>query len=291
MPATALALVLTAALLHAGWNLLVKRATERLIFTWWSLVVGALLLAPLSAAGPLPPARVWPYVVASAVAEAAYFFILIHAYASAEFSLVYPLARGAAPALLAVWAALFLGERPSGAGLAGLGLLLAGLVVVAGGGQLVGLLSNRGRQAEGDAGRGVALALGVALCISLYSVVDGAAVRMAAPGPYLALVMAFTAGLATPLALRRYGRRAALAEWRANWPRIVAVGALTQLTYWLVLRAYAIARVGYTGAIREVSIVFAALIGWLWLGERFGAARTAGSLLIVAGILTIAVAG
>ena len=95
----------------------------------------------------------------------------------------------------------------------------------------------------------------------------------------------------TPLALRRYGRRAALAEWRANWPRIVAVGALTQLTYWLVLRAYAIARVGYTGAIREVSIVFAALIGWLWLGERFGAARTAGSLLIVAGILTIAVAG
>ena len=97
MPATALALVLTAALLHAAWNLLVKRATERLLFTWWSLVVGALLLTPLAVAGPLPPARAWPYVVASAVAEAAYFFILIHAYASAEFSLVYPLARGAAP--------------------------------------------------------------------------------------------------------------------------------------------------------------------------------------------------
>ena len=115
--------------------------------------------------------------------------------------------------------------------------------------------------------------------------------RFAAPAPYLTLVIALTAALATPVVLARYGGRAILAEWRLNWPRIVAVGLLTLLAYLLVLRAYAIARVGYTGAIRETSIVFAALAGWRWLGEDFGAIRTAGATLIVAGILVIAIAG
>src|SRR5205823_1748666 len=129
---TALGLVLLAAALHAGWNLLVKRAADKQVFTWCALVVGTVCFAPFLLAGPALPPRAWPYVVASAVAEAAYFAALTRAYTNADFSLVYPLARGAAPALLAVWAALFLGERPGRAGLAGLALLLLGLVIVGG---------------------------------------------------------------------------------------------------------------------------------------------------------------
>ena len=81
------------------------------------------------------------------------------------------------------------------------------------------------------------------------------------------------------------------AEWRANWRRIITVGLFSLTTYMLVLIAFSRARVSYAGAVREVSIVFAALAGWWLLGERFGPLRTAGSLLIFAGILTIAVAG
>ncbi|HEX5506308.1 MAG TPA: EamA family transporter [Thermomicrobiales bacterium] len=287
MPPIALALVLTAAALHATWNLLVKRAAQKQVFTWWALIVGTLCFAPFLVAGPALPVHAWPYIAASAVAEAAYYYLLTRAYTQADFSLVYPLARGAAPALLAIWAALFLGERPSGAGLAGLALLVGGLLVVgsgAGGGTGKGLLAAL-------RGPGIVSALGVALCISIYSTIDGAAVRFVPPAPYLVLVMGLTTALVTPLVLTRYGGRAAAAEWRANWPRIVAVGVLTLLTYLLVLRAYSIAPVNYAAAIRETSIVFAALIGWRWLGEGFGARRTAGAALIVAGIVTIAVLG
>jgi drug/metabolite transporter (DMT)-like permease len=122
---------------------------------------------------------------------------LIHAYDRGDFSLVYPIARGAAPALLAVWGALFLGESPRPIGLGGLGILLIGLLVVGGGSAWV-----QRRTTSLRAG-GVAAAVGVAVCISTYSAVDGAAVRLMAPGPDSELVFALTAGLVTPAVLAR----------------------------------------------------------------------------------------
>jgi drug/metabolite transporter (DMT)-like permease len=293
----ALALLIAAAVLHTGWNLLVKRARERQIFTWWSLVVGSLCFAPLLLFSPALPAAVWPYVAASAAVEAVYYVALLRAYRLGDFSLVYPLARGAAPAFLALWAALFLGERPGAGGVAGLILLLCGLLLVGGAAGMLAPLRVLvgGRAAERRAvrvgGGAVAAALSVALCISIYSAIDGAAVRLASPITYTVAVIALSAALISPAVLWRYGRPAIAAEWRANWPRIVAVGVLTLLTYLLVMQAYALGRVGYAGAIREVSVVFAALVGWRWLGEGFGALRTAGAALIFVGILVIAVAG
>ncbi len=296
MPLTALLLLIAAAALHASWNLLVKRAGEKQIFTWWALVVGSICFAPLLLFSPVLPAAVWPYVVASAVVEAIYYVALLRAYGIGDFSLVYPLARGAAPAFLALWAALFLGERPQAGGMAGLALLLLGLLLVGGAARrflsLPGLVG--GQPVPRGAGVGAAAigaALSVALCISIYSAIDGAAVRVASPITYTVAVIALSAVLISPAVLLRYGRRAAAAEWRANWPRIVAVGVLTLLTYLLVMQAYALGRVSYAGAIREISVVFAALIGWRWLGEGFGAARTVGAALIFLGILIIAVAG
>lgn len=285
MPATALGLLFVAAALHTAWNLLVKRANEKRVFTWWALVVGAVCFLPMLALNPLPTAQIWPYIISSALVEAVYFIALAFAYERGDFSLVYPLARGAAPAFLAVWAALFLGERPQPAGIAGLGLLVLGLILVGGG-------VWWSRRATVTTSTSAALAaLGVACCISIYSVIDGAAVRLTNPISYTVLVLGLTAVFAAPGMLVRYGSHAIIAELSINWGRIALVGILTLVAYILVLQAYTIARVSYAGAIREISVVLAALVGWRWLGEQFGILRTIGAVLIFAGIFVISLAG
>jgi drug/metabolite transporter (DMT)-like permease len=285
MSLTALLLVILAAALHTAWNFMVKLVEEKHVFTWWALVVGMLLYFPLLAQGQPIPAHIWPYAIASAVVETAYFMVLIHAYDRGDFSQVYPIARGAAPALLAIWATLFLGESQGLTGLFGLAVLLSGLMIVGGG----SWWTRRG-SAPVSVG-GVGAAFGVALCISIYSVIDGAAVRLMAPAPYTELVFALTAVCITPAVFARYGFRTVAAVWRAHWKGICGVGCLLLLTYMLVLQAYALARVSYVGALREVSVVFAALAGWRWLKEGFGAVRTIGAILIFLGMLVIALAG
>jgi drug/metabolite transporter (DMT)-like permease len=281
----ALLLISVAAALHTGWNFAVKQVADKHVFTWLALVFGTLVYLPLLLQGWPIAAGIWPYAIVSALMEAAYFIALIHAYDRGDFSLVYPIARGAAPAFLATWGALFLGESPHPIGIAGLVVLLIGLLVVGGGSWWA-----QRHTASLRAG-GIRAAVGVALCISIYSAIDGLAMRLMAPAPYAELVFGLTAGLVTPPVLARYGYKAAVDVWRMHWKDIIGVGILMLLTYMLVLQAYALARVSYVGALREVSIVFAALAGWLWLKEGFGAVRTIGAILIVGGMLVIALAG
>jgi drug/metabolite transporter (DMT)-like permease len=285
MPLSALGLLLLAAVLHALWNLLVKRAGEKQIFTWWALVVGVVCFSPLVIFGTALPGRAWPYLLGSAVMEAVYFIALTLAYKLGDFSLVYPLARGMAPALLAVWAALFLGERPTPLGLVGLGILLVGLLVVGSGAWWAQ------RKVAAVSRLALAATLLVAFSISIYTVIDGAAVRFTDPSPYTVVVLGLSAVFTAPAVFARYGQKAMWAEWRANWPRILVVGVLMMVTFVLVLHAYTLAQVNYAGAIREVSVVFGALAGWLWLNEGFGVQRAFGSVLIFAGILVIALGG
>jgi drug/metabolite transporter (DMT)-like permease len=283
MPPRALALLLTAAALHTGWNLLIKRSRHKQIFAWWALTVGVVCFAPLLLwSAPLPGA-VWPYLIASAVVEALYFIALTLAYQQADFSLVYPLARGTAPALLAVWAILFLGERPTPAGLAGLALLILGLLVVA---RPTGWV-QRGAWHK----NGTLTALAAAVCISVYGAIDGAAMRLAEPAPYLIVLLGLTAAFTAPAVIAYYGRSALIAEWQSQWRRIVFAGVVSLVTYGLVLQAYVLAPVSYAGAVREIGVVFAALVGWRWLGEAFGGIRTVGAVLIFLGILLIALKG
>jgi drug/metabolite transporter (DMT)-like permease len=138
---------------------------------------------------------------------------------------------------------------------------------------------------------GIGAALGVALCISLYSVIDGAAVQLMPAGAYTALVFGLTAAMVTPAVLARYGCRFTVAVWQAHWRKTCAVGIMMLLAYILVLQAYAIARVSYVGALREIRVVLAALAGWLWLKEGFGVMRTVGAGLIFLGMLLIALVG
>lgn len=286
MPADALALLVVAAALHAGWNLVVKRSGGDQVFTWLAVVVGSLCFTPFIYFGEGLTARVLPYILASAGFEMAYFLALTRAYRLGDFSLVYPIARGSAPAFLALWATTLLGEELSVGGVIGLTVLVAGLIVVGS-----GLWLTRGVGAIDP--RAVVAALLVALCISAYTAVDGAAVQFTAPGPYTAAVMLLTSAATTPfiLALTRRTGASIGAVWRAKWPTICLVGILTMTTYLLVLLAYTRAQVAYAGAVREISVVFAAIVGWRFLGEPFGAYRTAGSALIFAGTLIIAVAG
>lgn len=285
MPFSALGLLITAAILHAAWNLFVKRAREKQVFTWCALAAGSICFAPLLAQVFAFPASIWPYAVSSGLMEALYYLALISAYGIGDFSLVYPLARGSAPALLTVWAMLFLGERPRPFGLLGIGLLVVGLIVIGG----TSWWKLRRVAAPGNGA--LLLALGAALCISIYSAIDGAAVQHVAPLPYTVLVIGLASLFVAPVVFLRYGGSAVLTEVRTNGLRIVVVGLLMLFTYMLVLLAYTLARVSYGGAVREVSVVFAAVLGWRLLGEDFGKIRLLGALLIFGGILTIAVGG
>jgi drug/metabolite transporter (DMT)-like permease len=286
----AFALLFVAAVLHATWNLLLRQASDRLAFTWWALVLVFPLAVAVFLAGPALHG-VWPFALASAALEAGYFATLAVAYGRGDFSLVYPIARGTAPLLLTAGAIVFLHERPGPLGLSGLGVLAAGLAVVGWGGRA------RPARPAGPAGRGAAKsagvgwALAVALFIALYSLVDGAAVKRFPSAPYTILVFALTAVLAAGPLFYLRGARAVLAEGRRSWRRIPLVAAFSLVSYMLVLRAYSIAPVAYAGAVREVSVVLAALAGWRLLGEGFGLSRLLGALLVFAGILLIAIAG
>jgi drug/metabolite transporter (DMT)-like permease len=282
--AFALSLVLVAAVFHAAWNLVIKQASDRLVVVWWALGAGSLLFLPVFLHSPVPRA-IWPFLVSSAAAECGYYALLAYAYARADLSQVYPVARGGAPALLTIWAALLLLEYPSPAGWAGLALVLVGLVAVASAGARCWW---RGAWLRGP---GVAAALGMAFFTSVYSLIDGVAVRRTGPASYTVAVMALSALFLTPLVLFGRGARAAAATLRKEWHRVLVAGALTLLVYGLVLQAYTMARLAYAAAIREVSVVIAALVGWLWLGEQFGARRLAGAVAVFAGIVILAVLG
>ena len=285
MPWRALAFALIAALVHAAWNFILKKVEDRQLVSWWAILLGAAVALPFLLPNAEIPPAIWPYILSSALAETIYYLALMRAYANADFSLTYPIARGVAPALIVVWAIIFIGERPRLAGMIGIAIIILGLIVIG-----AGQLAFKHREAPIQF-RNIFLALFIALLISVYSVIDAVAVRAVSPFPYLMLVLGIGGLFIMPVMLKRYGLRAALRSGQKNFRQIFAVAALMPLAYVLVLQAYAIAPVSYIGAVREISIVLAAFAGWRWLGEAFGKVRTLGAILIFIGILVIALAG
>ena len=294
MSLTALALVLGAGALHAGWNLILKRSSERLLVSAWALLAGALAFTPLVVRAWPPPAGVWPLATASCAVYLVYYTGLSRAYGRGDFSLIYPVARGASPAMLTLWAVLFLVERPSPMGLLGIGTILCGLVVLGGAPlwsrrRAGGTVLKPGSDLLREHGRGAGMALLVALCISVYTALDGAGVRLWEPIPYVVLVFGLSGiGLLGLLALRERSR--VFRVWRTQPMAVAAIAVMMLGAYAMVLRSFQIAPVSYAGAGREVGIVFAALAGWLLLGERFGRIRTVGAVLVFAGIGLLTVA-
>lgn len=284
MPLTALALLAGSAVLHTSWNLLLKQSGEKYIASWWTAVIGGVLFAPFLFVTGLPSAGVWGILLASALVEGLYYAALSFAYQKSDFSLVYPVARGSAPAFLWGWSVFILHEPLSPTGMVGIGLIVTGLLLI--GWNSLGSVSRLK-----DNLRGLLAALMVALLISTYTALDGIAVKQTDPVAYALALFTLIPLLISPLTLWRYGWPRLKAEGLQHWQRLAGIAVLGVLAYGLVLVAYSLAPVGYAGSIREISVVFGALAGWKLLGEPLGSWRVAGSVLMFGGILLIALAG
>ncbi len=284
MPILALVLLLSSAVLHALWNLLLKQSEHKYIAMAWQIILsGVLAVVALFFTG-LPPRSMWLFALLSGILESIYFVLLTFAYTDHDFSLVYPIARGAAPALVVVWAALFLSEIPSVGGFVGIALIVCGLAII-------GATSLFQNGAEKPQFRGILSALSVAVVISIYTIVDGFAVKH---GPALAYGLSFFVLMpimTTPFIVHHYGWSELLSGLRAQPARLVLVGLLGLVAYLAALFAYSIAPVNYSEAIREVSVVLGAFAGWYFLGEQMGKIRIIGAVAIFAGIVMIALLG
>ena len=284
MSLPALALLFVSACLHTTWNLLLKQAGEKYIATWWATLLGSAVFLPFLLITGLPVREVWLILLISGVVEAAYYVVLSTAYRDADFSLVYPLARGAAPALIAIWSFAFLQEKLTPGGGLGLGLIILGLLIVGG--------SNLfQRRRERPHLRGVILALTLAVLISIYSTIDGFAVKHTPAFSYAVMIFFLAPMFTSPFIFQHYGWQTLKSELGSHWVRIVSIGLLIVTAYLLALAAFSIAPVSYVGAVREVSVVLGALAGWRFLGEKLGGWRLAGSLVIFCGIIVIAFLG
>jgi drug/metabolite transporter (DMT)-like permease len=282
----ALALVLSAAMIHATWNLLTKSSTDKLLFIWWTGIVGSVLLLPFVAL--LSPALVWDAgvlgrVALGAVLRATYFVALGAAYSRGDLSLVYPLARGIAPVIVPAAAVVLLGERVTATATAGIALVTAGVYVMN-----VPRLTRAGLVAPLTALRTPAAGFAAltGLLTASYSVVDKWTIDSGVPAAWYAyLTIPVAALLLTPWAWSHPRRPA---EWRAHHGAIIAVSVLMTASYLLVLFALGTSPVSHVAPAREVAIVFGAVLGALVLREPHGRQRVVGAILIVLGVALLA---
>ena len=276
LPLEVVALVLLAAVLHASWNVLVKIGGDRLLVQTIIIGTGSLACALLLPFVALPARACWPFVAASVAIHNLYFFFLLRAYAHGDLSQVYPIARGTSPLVVAVLAVPLAGERLAPHDLVGVLLVTLGIASLA-----------SGRRALGET-RAIVYALATGLLIAAFTLVDGIGIRRA--GAPLPFILWMQAGEIVPLglfvALRRRSRTAAFLA--VNGMRGVLGGVLGGImavtAYGIVLWAYSRATFAPVAALRETSVVMAALFGALSLGEPFGRRRVIASVVVVVGV-------
>lgn len=284
MPLAAIALVVTAALAHSLWNLWLKSSRWSLVHWFWAVIVGVTIYSPMLVVYPVaavPPAA-WGMLAVSGLFQAAYCVALTAAYEAGELSLVYPIVRGTAPIMVAVLGVLVLGETVPALGVAGIGLVVAGLFATH-------LGEPRAWKAVARS-RASGLAVLAGLTIVGYSVIDKRAVGLVPPPLYICLVhIVCAAALAVFLLVR--GRGLGLAPGLRDRLSVVGVGAVSFSAYLLVLFAMRLAPVSYVVAAREIGVVFAAILSVTVLGERLAPARVAGALAVFLGLAALALSG
>ncbi|HLY86387.1 MAG TPA: EamA family transporter [Gaiellaceae bacterium] len=270
MPADALALTLAAAVLHAGWNVFLRGSDD--VEARFAIVLGAslVLFAPVAAATWSVSWAVAPYVAVSAVFEGLYFGLLVAAYRRRELSVVYPVARGSAPLLVLVGTAVVLGRHVSVAAAVGVCLVAVGVLVV------------RGFTRSNE---GVLVALAIGCMIAGYTLVDKEGLHHAAALPYLELVLTPVGLVAVPIVVVRRGARALRAELTVP---TVAASVAAFGAYALVLAALRLAPAPEVAAVRESSIVIAALLAAVFLRERVSLERLGGAVIVAGGVALIA---
>ena len=287
-----IALLLAAALMHATWNALLKSYTgDRLATFGVIMLTGSIISLPLAAFLPFPPQKAWLWMLASVVIHNFYYFFLLKAYATGDLSHTYPIARGLGPLLVAIFSGRLLGEYLRlqdgvGVALVSLGILtLAAPQRLANGEPLTHALRGRHRLATT-----YAALTGVTIASYLFS--DGLGVRASGPtfehklsyivwlniceGPWL---------IVAALYLRPFAVAAYLRKGPRGWWRGAVGGAIATVGYAIAIWALAAGPIAHVAAVRESSVLFAAVMGALLLGEPFGTRRIAAAGIIVAGLL------
>lgn len=268
-------LVLTGALLHAGWNVLVKSSADKAMDTALIHVLCSILALPVLFVVGLPPAHVWPYILASLIIHVGYYMALAGALKHGELGLAYPLMRGTAPLLVALGSYFLLDEAIAAWGWLGIMLISSGVLML---GVSAGLLHHR---------KAVLFALSNAVLIALYTVVDAQGARESGQvAQYIALLFALDGWpFALLVFLRRKGQ-----VWtyvRARWP-LATVGAAASVgSYAIALWAMAVAPMALVASLRETSVLFAVALGAWLLKEPWTRWRILGAVSIVAGVIVL----
>jgi len=281
--------VLAGALLHAGWNALVKSAGDKTVDTALVHLLGALVALPFALWAGLPRPEAWPFIATSLVIHVGYYIALAGAYHHGELGLTYPIMRGFAPLLVALGSATVVGEAPSAAAWAGILSITIGVALVG--------LAHPGEALHH--GKALAFAFANAGIIAVYTFVDGLGVRteQRAGGEVLRYVLWLFVldGLPYPLLVwlrrSREQRREIVAYARRRWP-LAAIGGTASIgSYAIALWAMTRAPVASIAALRETSVLFAAVIGTVILKERFGWQRAIGTVVVVVGVIALRLGG
>ena len=277
MSSLALALVLTAAVLHAAWNAMVKAGNDRALILACVAIAHTVVGAAMIAFAPAPAPASWPYIAASGALHYLYYILLFLAYRIGDLSQVYPIARGLSPLLVSIGAFLFAGELLSLPAAAGIALISGGIA----------LLSFVGRRAPTAQPAALAAAVSTGVVIASYSLVDGIGVRLSESAfGYTGWLFVSEALVVAVVARRRWGQLRPLARPIATYTLLAGVSAVS--AYALVIYANLLAPLGAVSAVREVSVVVAAGIGVLIFGERPWKSRVFAAAAVTAGVVLLA---
>ena len=277
LPLDVTLLVLLAALMHASWNAIAKTATVTLLEITTMAVAAAVVCAIVLPFMPFPERASWPWLAASTLLHFLYFVALVGAYEWGDLSHAYPLMRGLAPMLVALCGIMLFDDHLSPQ-------MWLGVVLISSGVLLPFLMRRTG---FGMPGKGTLFALGNAEIIASYTLVDGMGTRLSStPVAYCLWLFVFDALPITAWAISRHGN-GVWTYMRGRWRPGVIGGLLTVGSYGIVLWAMTRAPIAAVAALRETSVLFAAVIGAFLLREGFGAPRLFGAALIVCGIVAL----
>jgi len=289
MDIIAFALVVLSAGMHAYWNFLLKKSEDTKVFIWLFLLGSMLIFFPffISLAPIDIPVSGWCCILTAGLVHALYLISLSSAYEKGDLSLVYPLARSAPIIFVLIGAMVFLGEMPSGIGMAGMTLIILGCYALHSDSlralfQPLTLKSLNSKPSQ--------LALLTAGFIALYSLIDRVGIEYVQIFRYIYLVFVFMFVFYTPFILIKRDKKEIKAEWASNRRNILIVAFLCFFTFFLVLIAMTLAKLSYIVALRQLSIIFSVMLGAWVLKEEHGDIRFTASLLIFVGAFLIAIA-
>ncbi len=271
--------VLAAALMHASWNAMLKGSSDVLLKTAAIVAAAGIVMAPFAFVVPPPAPPSWPYLAASIVTHVAYYFFMINAYRVGDLTLAYPLMRGVAPLITAVLGIAFLGEAPAPLGWVGIALISAGVIALS---WRPGLATTGHHQ-----GRAVGFALANAGVIATYTIIDGIGARLSGNAWSYIVWLFVLDGVPFTVWILLTRRRRFLQFLAAQPGRSMVAGALSAGAYAISVWAMTRAPVALVAALRETSVLFAALLGTLLLGERIDRRRVSAVVAVVLGVAAL----